>query len=231
MIRSNSSDLIAPDPSYIMPIQEREPRSEVLTMLGDCLMSSPKVGKAQRKPVAGARKASARVRAGGVRPVLRAKAMKASSFLSKVGDPTRICIILAISDGGLSVASICSAIGQSVPGTSHHLALLRHQGVLQKAETGERLYSLSSLGRRLESLLYRLLPLNSALAAKVRRPSAEAERRRPDAVIANSYAPIDPLLLEEVGNFLDDPTAWFLTPNSEFEDRRPIDLLGTSDEP
>ncbi len=125
-----------------MPIQEREPRSEVLTMLGDCLMSSPKVGKAQRKPVAGARKASARVRAGGVRPVLRAKAMKASSFLSKVGDPTRICIILAISDGGLSVASICSAIGQSVPGTSHHLALLRHQGVLQKAETGERLYSL-----------------------------------------------------------------------------------------
>jgi hypothetical protein len=43
-------------------------------------------------------------------------------------------------------------------------------------------------------------------------------------------SPIDPTLLYDVGGFVDDPEAWFLTPNPEFEGRRPVDLLGTEDE-
>lgn len=42
---------------------------------------------------------------------------------------------------------------------------------------------------------------------------------------------IDPELLDDVRGFVDDPQAWFETPNIEFEGRKPIDLLGTDDEP
>ena len=41
---------------------------------------------------------------------------------------------------------------------------------------------------------------------------------------------IDPELLDDVRGFVDDPQAWFETPNIEFEGRKPIDLLGTDDE-
>ena len=41
---------------------------------------------------------------------------------------------------------------------------------------------------------------------------------------------IDPALLKDVGDFLDDPEAWFHTPNGEFEGRMPIELLGTPEE-
>ncbi|MGO9464817.1 MAG: antitoxin Xre/MbcA/ParS toxin-binding domain-containing protein [Isosphaeraceae bacterium] len=43
--------------------------------------------------------------------------------------------------------------------------------------------------------------------------------------------PIDRTLLEDVAGFVDDPEQWFRTPNAEFEWRRPIELLGTPDEP
>src|SRR5262249_56265740 len=42
---------------------------------------------------------------------------------------------------------------------------------------------------------------------------------------------IDPALLEDVGGLVDDPEAWFRTPNVAFEGRQPIELIGTPDEP
>ena len=48
--------------------------------------------------------------------------------------------------------------------------------------------------------------------------------------IADEFGAIDAALIEDVGGFVDDPKAWFLTPNGEFEGRKPIELLGTSDE-
>jgi hypothetical protein len=47
---------------------------------------------------------------------------------------------------------------------------------------------------------------------------------------AEPWPAIDPVLLEEVGHFLDDPETWFHTPNAEFEGRMPIEMLGTPDE-
>jgi Protein of unknown function (DUF2384) len=41
---------------------------------------------------------------------------------------------------------------------------------------------------------------------------------------------IDPTMLKEVGDFLDDPERWFRTPNIIFEGRAPIELLGTPEE-
>jgi hypothetical protein len=50
--------------------------------------------------------------------------------------------------------------------------------------------------------------------------------------IAGSELPsIDPSLLNDVGGFVNDPEAWFYTPNEAFEGRRPVGLLGTADEP
>jgi hypothetical protein len=48
---------------------------------------------------------------------------------------------------------------------------------------------------------------------------------------APTIVPIDSGLLEDVEGFVDDPEAWFRRPNAEFQGRRPVDLLGTSDEP
>jgi hypothetical protein len=51
------------------------------------------------------------------------------------------------------------------------------------------------------------------------------------AVKPKRSAPIDPTLLTDVGGFVEDPDAWFRTPNATFEGRKPIELLGTADEP
>jgi uncharacterized protein (DUF2384 family) len=48
---------------------------------------------------------------------------------------------------------------------------------------------------------------------------------------AAESAPIDAKLLEDVAGFVDAPEEWFRTPNAAFEGRRPIELLGTADEP
>jgi hypothetical protein len=52
-------------------------------------------------------------------------------------------------------------------------------------------------------------------------------RKRPGPTIV----PIAPSLLDDVRGFVDDPEGWFHTPNAEFEGRKPVDLLGTPDEP
>jgi hypothetical protein len=41
---------------------------------------------------------------------------------------------------------------------------------------------------------------------------------------------IDPALLKDVGDFVDDPEGWFYIPNAEFEGRMPIELLGNDEE-
>jgi hypothetical protein len=47
---------------------------------------------------------------------------------------------------------------------------------------------------------------------------------------SDSVTMIDPVLLDQVSAFVDDPEAWFETPNEYFEGRKPRELLGTDDE-
>lgn len=71
-----------------------------------------------------------------------------------LGDATRISIISLCSDGEIHVGAICEAVGQSQPAISHHLALLRHSGIVQSRRDGKNnFYSLTETGDRLANVL------------------------------------------------------------------------------
>jgi DNA-binding transcriptional ArsR family regulator len=68
-----------------------------------------------------------------------------------LGDPTRLQILSTLAEGGHNVGEICEALGgQSQPGVSHHLALLRVSGLVTPSRDGKfNLYELTELGRTL----------------------------------------------------------------------------------
>jgi hypothetical protein len=63
----------------------------------------------------------------------------------------------------------------------------------------------------------------------IKAKDAKASGKVPEDI--GSQPQIDPGLLDDVRGFVDDPEGWFHTPNAEFGGRRPVDLLGTPDEP
>jgi DNA-binding transcriptional ArsR family regulator len=80
---------------------------------------------------------------------------RAASLLKQVSDPTRIQILLLLSDGARNVTSLCEAVDQSQPAVSHHLALLRHSAIVEANRDGKQnFYELTELGSSLtESVL------------------------------------------------------------------------------
>jgi hypothetical protein len=88
--------------------------------------------------------------------------------------------------------------------------LTRHELV---QETANRLYEITVKGR---------MTLQST------RRSQGSNFRQP-AVLPVDPA-IDPSLLNDVGDYIEDPEAWFHAPNIIFEGRAPIELLGTPEE-
>jgi ArsR family transcriptional regulator, zinc-responsive transcriptional repressor len=87
-------------------------------------------------------------------PQIRAAAQR----LKQLSDPTRAQIVLGLVDGERNVGDMAVDLRQSQPATSHHLALLRHGGVIQCRRDGKNnLYELTDLGRTLSSLLNRLV--------------------------------------------------------------------------
>src|SRR3954466_8225723 len=78
------------------------------------------------------------------------QAQRASIMLKHVSDPTRLQVILILSDGEQHVGSLCEQLGQSQPAVSHHLALLRHGGVIVPRRQGKNnFYSLTDKGEEL----------------------------------------------------------------------------------
>src|SRR5437868_11271708 len=53
-------------------------------------------------------------------------------FLRVITDPTRLEIIQALSEGEKTVKELCPLAGGSQPAINHHLALLRHSGVVTR---------------------------------------------------------------------------------------------------
>jgi|GEM_PF-2979882 len=140
------------------------------------------------------------------------KVANASAILKLLSEPIRLNMLLVLSDGEASVDGLSKLFDQTRGVVSHHLALLRYFGLIVPRRQGkENLFSLAAEGRRIVDVFGEILPL--ALAG-----------RNPDDVV-------EPALLEDVGGFVDDPEEWFRTPNEVFEGRKPIDLLGTPDEP
>jgi DNA-binding transcriptional ArsR family regulator len=86
------------------------------------------------------------------------RAQQAAILLKQVSDPTRLHIILALAEGEKHVGGICKTLKQSQPATSHHLALLRHGGLIAPRRQGKNnFYGLTEAGEQLASIAKNLI--------------------------------------------------------------------------
>ena len=85
-------------------------------------------------------------------------ARRASILLKHVSDPTRLQVILILSDGERHVGALCAQLSQSQPAVSHHLALLRHGGIIAPRRQGKNnFYSLTDTGTDLAKVVKNLI--------------------------------------------------------------------------
>jgi DNA-binding transcriptional ArsR family regulator len=88
-------------------------------------------------------------------PVSRFKQVQRTAILLKqVSDATRLQIVTMLSVGERHVGSLCEDLSQSQPAVSHHLALLRHGGIIAPRRQGKNnFYSLTETGELLASIV------------------------------------------------------------------------------
>lgn len=109
----------------------------------------PSVGT-KATPKASARRGKAAKQA---EPRLK-QAQRASILLKQASDPTRLQIILMLSEGERHVGSLGDDLNQSQPAISHHLALLRHGGIIAPRRQGKNnFYALTDLGEELAGVV------------------------------------------------------------------------------
>jgi len=86
------------------------------------------------------------------------QARRASILLKHVSDPTRLQVILILSEGERHVGALCAQLSQSQPAVSHHLALLRHGGIIAPRRQGKNnFYSLTETGEDLAGVVKNLI--------------------------------------------------------------------------
>jgi DNA-binding transcriptional ArsR family regulator len=86
------------------------------------------------------------------------QAKQASILLKHVSDPTRLQVILILSEGERHVGALCAQLSQSQPAVSHHLALLRHGNVIAPRRQGKNnFYSLTKTGSDLARVVKNLI--------------------------------------------------------------------------
>ena len=90
---------------------------------------------------------------------VRLKSMqRAAVLLKQVSDPTRLQVITMLSEGERHVGSLCGDLGQGQPAVSHHLALLRHGGIIAPRRQGKNnFYSLTETGEHLAGIVKTLV--------------------------------------------------------------------------
>ena len=86
------------------------------------------------------------------------QAQQAALLLKQVSDPTRLHIILVLAEGEKHAGGIREAVDQSQATTSHHLALLRHCGIIAPRRQGRNnFYALTEVGEQLALILKHLI--------------------------------------------------------------------------
>jgi DNA-binding transcriptional ArsR family regulator len=86
------------------------------------------------------------------------QARRASILLKHVSDPTRLQVILILAQGERHVGALCAQLSQSQPAVSHHLALLRHGGIIAPRRQGKNnFYSLTESGADLARVVTNLI--------------------------------------------------------------------------
>lgn len=82
------------------------------------------------------------------------QAQRASMLLKHISDPTRLQVVLMLAEGEKHVGALCDELSQSQPAVSHHLALLRHGGVIAPRRQGKNnFYALTETGEDLANVV------------------------------------------------------------------------------
>ena len=79
---------------------------------------------------------------------------RAAGLLKHVSDPTRLQVISLLAERERHVGGLCEEFNMSQPAMSHHLALLRLGGLIQRRRQGKNnFYSLTDSGERLSNIV------------------------------------------------------------------------------
>jgi DNA-binding transcriptional ArsR family regulator len=80
-----------------------------------------------------------------------AEIRRVAELLKQVSDPTRLQVLMLLSEKERNVTELCTDLGtQSQPAVSHHLALLRHGRLIEPRRSGKHnFYALTEAGRQL----------------------------------------------------------------------------------
>jgi len=106
------------------------------------------------KAATAAPKAPARTKAQKGADLRLQQAKRASILLKHVSDPTRLQVIMILAEGERHVGALCDQLSQSQPAVSHHLALLRHGGIIAPRRQGKNnFYSLTEVGTELADVV------------------------------------------------------------------------------
>jgi DNA-binding transcriptional ArsR family regulator len=81
-------------------------------------------------------------------------AQRAAILLKQVSDATRLQVILILSTGEKHVGALCEELNLGQPAVSHHLALLRHGGIIAPRRQGKNnFYALTETGEQLATIV------------------------------------------------------------------------------
>jgi DNA-binding transcriptional ArsR family regulator len=82
------------------------------------------------------------------------KAQKTATLLKQASDPTRLQILQSLAQGEWHVGALCEEFKMSQTAVSHHLALLRHGGLIARRRQGkDNYYALTEAGSELAKVL------------------------------------------------------------------------------
>ena len=86
------------------------------------------------------------------------RAQRVAMLLKHLSDPTRLTVLLMLDEGERHVGALCERLSQSQPAVSHHLALLRHGGIISPRRLGKNnYYGLTETGAELVKLVKGLM--------------------------------------------------------------------------
>ena len=77
-------------------------------------------------------------------------AQRAADRFKQLGDATRLRTLMLLAGGEMHVGALCEQLGIGQPACSHHLALLRHGGLISPRREGKNnIYGLTALGEQI----------------------------------------------------------------------------------
>lgn len=84
------------------------------------------------------------------------------TLLKQVSDPTRVLILFILASGERHVGALCEELGLGQPVVSHHLALLRHGGLVVPRRQGKNsIYALTENGGVLATVVTSIMSSNA----------------------------------------------------------------------